>query len=615
MKKTIRRSQLISPWGVGQMINFPHDLSLMVCGLDAWDKEFEKAVDKTEFEIREPRLEKRLQVEKFYTPPDFRKSENRSRVSNPGLRIPCVRFPLWHYCPRCGWMIKRKLYNDAQERCPGYQFATGYSCKHDEKKRSFLIPVRFICVCEDGHIEDFPFMEWVHTEKEWNNTCQLRYLPGKNSSLSGIEITCTCGASRTLSGATQKGVLDSISKTCEGNRPWLGETKGTLGCGKSLTVVQKGASNVYFPIIASSIYLPSWEKQLNPKVIKLVEQNWGLLGSPVDDQPNQDIIRYFANWKRVDFQELLQVVSDRMQQEKTVDNTISTIEQEENEEEYRRPEYEAILNEKGGDNQDFYVKSFPVSSYKKVVTESFQRIVLAHKIRETRVFTGFSRLVPGDIQLLDKKRNLSLNPDISWLPAIVVRGEGIFFEFREDRLQDWIKRPSVKKRIMLLEKNWERLMISRNQEPFKFNPIFILIHTFAHSIINQLSYDCGYGSSSLRERLYCSKSNLHDKMKGVLIYTASGDTEGSMGGLVRQGNPMRLEETIQSALTNATWCSSDPICIHSNGQGPNSVNLAACHNCVLVPETSCEHGNAMLDRALLLGTPEDSSIGYFSLSC
>jgi hypothetical protein len=100
-------------------------------------------------------------------------------------------------------------------------------------------------------------------------------------------------------------------------------------------------------------------------------------------------------------------------------------------------------------------------------------------------------------------------------------------------------------------------------------------------------------------------------MQGILIYTASGDSEGTMGGLVRQGNPGRLETTLRRALKSAAWCSSDPVCIESTGQGSDNSNLAACHGCCLLPETSCEEGNRLLDRALLIGTPENSAVGFF----
>jgi hypothetical protein len=100
-------------------------------------------------------------------------------------------------------------------------------------------------------------------------------------------------------------------------------------------------------------------------------------------------------------------------------------------------------------------------------------------------------------------------------------------------------------------------------------------------------------------------------MSGILIYTASGDSEGSLGRLVRQGNPGSLENIATAALYSAQWCSSDPICMESQGQGPDSCNLAACHSCCLLPETSCEHGNRLLDRALIIGTLDKVEVGCF----
>ena len=144
------------------------------------------------------------------------------------------------------------------------------------------------------------------------------------------------------------------------------------------------------------------------------------------------------------------------------------------------------------------------------------------------------------------------------------------------------------------------------------NPEFILIHTFAHLIINQLSFECGYGSSSIRERIYCEKTGNEFDMCGVLIYTASGDSEGSLGGLVRQGLPGRIEDTIVDAIKNAFWCTSDPVCIQSTGQGPESCNLAACHNCAILPETCCEHGNRLLDRGVVIGKRDNLDMGFFN---
>ena len=132
-------------------------------------------------------------------------------------------------------------------------------------------------------------------------------------------------------------------------------------------------------------------------------------------------------------------------------------------------------------------------------------------------------------------------------------------------------------------------------------------------MINTFIYECGYGAASLQERIYISDGP--NNMAGVLIYTAAGDSEGTMGGLVRMGNPDYLERIVEKAIESSKWCSVDPVCMEvaeNGGQGPDSLNLGACHNCALVPETSCEAFNSYLDRAMLTGTVENKKMGYFN---
>ena len=73
-----------------------------------------------------------------------------------------------------------------------------------------------------------------------------------------------------------------------------------------------------------------------------------------------------------------------------------------------------------------------------------------------------------------------------------------------------------------------------------------------------------------------------------------------------------MRSVIDRAIHHSRWCSSDPVCIESVGQGNDNANLAACHGCVLLPETSCETGNRLLDRGLLVGTANDPASGFFS---
>lgn len=620
-KKPIRRSQLISPWGVGQMINFPNDESLMVLGLDMWEEKFRTISELDEFKVIEERLAKRLGVRDFRLPPDFR--DPGQGVTNPSLKIPFVRFPRWHYCTRCGQMEKVSIYDSLKPTCSGISFGAGRSCSEiPERKRQRLIPVRFIAICPHGHIEDFPFMEWVHGGTQPEGQHNLRLRAGRTSgALSGIEITCSCGAHKTMAGAFNEQSLTKIGVTCSGGRPWLGEEaerNNATHCGQHLIVVQKGASNVYFAQVCSSIYLPQWEASVDRKIIEVLEKNWnwltsGLVDGKFDRMRFELVADQKFNPEKRDFytEKLLEAATKRISGSDS-SNT------DDSEEKYRKMEYDAILAEAGGENQDFFVTKNQANTYDDsetggAISTGLTSIGLLHKLKETRAFVGFSRWLPEDGKSLEERKDfIKLGRSITWLPAMVVKGEGVFFEFNEMRLNKWATQKEIINRITILSENYNAERIKRGKERRAISPQFILIHTFAHLVINQFSYECGYGSSALRERIYCNLDFPNDTMNGVLIYTASGDSEGSLGGLVRQGKPGNLETIVYNAIENARWCSSDPVCIDSKGQGPNSCNLAACHNCALLPETCCEESNMLLDRAMLIGELDNPSIGYFN---
>lgn len=603
------------------MINFPKDESLMVVGLDMWEEKFRTISELDEFKVTEERLAKRLGVKEFRLPPDFR--DPGQGVTNPSLKIPFVRFPRWHYCTRCGHMEKVSIYDSQKPTCSGISFGTGRSCSDILPiKRQRLIPVRFIAICPHGHIEDFPFLEWVHGGVAPEGQHSLRLRAGRSSgALSGIEITCSCGAHKTMAGAFNEQSLTKIRITCSGGRPWLGQEAdrhNTTHCGQHLIVVQKGASNVYFSQVRSSIYLPQWEKSVDRRLVDVLEKNWGFLTTGMENgnfqQMRFELVaeRNFAEGKREFYTDkLLEAASKRIS---GTDNSIV----DDSEEKYRKMEYDAILTEAGGENQDFFVTKIQADIYNDAetggaISNGFTSIGLLHKLRETRAFTGFSRWLPADGKSLTEKKNfIKLGQKIEWLPAIVVKGEGVFFQFNDQRLKAWSNSEVVKKRTKSLSDGYNRPQEAKGKKRREIKPEFVLIHTFAHLVINQFSYECGYGSSSLRERIYCNLELPDETMNGVLIYTASGDSEGSLGGLVRQGKPGNLESIVHNAIENARWCSSDPICIDSHGQGPNSCNLAACHNCALLPETCCEESNMLLDRAMLIGELDNPSIGYFN---
>lgn len=607
-KYAIRRENLISPWGVGAIVPFPHDESLMVSGLDFWFDQ-SSGQDYSDFLINDERLSKRLGGKEFVFPPDFR--EKKQDPSHAEMKIPAVRFPLWHYCPVCGNMEKIGV-SGSPIRCSGEKrkgseketFCSKNKAKN--KPTPLLIPERFVAVCPEGHIEDFPIEYWVHNKSGRvysPQTCRLvRSTGGSSSSLAGVRYTCTCGASANMREAFNKGALSKIGYNCKGNEPWLGSFSQN-GCGNQLMVLQRGASNVWFKEVVSSVYIPWIPKYKNQSTKQCIDM---VVRSFSSSRTNGEIDEEKIRSKVIK----MQTIDEEIDIEQAVDEIIATIknhnkdpEELMTDDEYKKQEFDVLTRNSGEPKDELYAVNYPSSCYTNL--SFLKSISLVHKLRETRVFLGFRRISPSN-----PIAPISTN-SLNWLPAVKNSGEGIMFEFDYRLVNSWASQDSVRRRVGIIESNLKRNKMLGNE---KINPVYVLLHTFAHCLITALSNHSGYSNASIREKIYCSKydSDNVPQMAGVLIYTASGDAEGSLGGLVRQGLAGRIEGIIGMAISEARWCAADPVCIQSTGQGQDGCNLAACHNCALLPETSCENQNKFLDRGLLIGTLENQEIGFFN---
>lgn len=601
----VRRNQLISPWGIGSIVSLPGDESWMIAGLDAWDYRNSAS----HFIINDDRLRKRLEVNELRWPPDYRTRQEDQ--DNCNLRVPAVRFPRWYYCPYCGVMKKLNYYS-ADAWCRGESGSLG-GRKGPHKKK--MLPERFIVVCEHGHIDDFPIAEWLHHEAEhpYNPAeCQIfRSTGGTSANLSGVFYVCSCGAKKSLANATTPGILRKrIGYRCTGAKPWLGiemDKEHPCDC-EDVSVLQRGATNVWFGNTQNSIHIPFDKTVDDPEIIVILNQFGAELSkSLVDGKPNRLYIDALAGLHHVDPAKFHDAVMSYIDQQLSPSGKNETILSED---EYRFAEYQVIRESSGSDVQNFHSEAHPIGEYRPALHQWFQGVSLVHKLQETRAFVAFSRLEPGGGDFANAGQQLRLGHE-NWLPAIMIHGEGIFVEFDAEKLRHWAGQQPVVDRIKKLNDSWHASIYGK-YESDALCPEYVLLHTFSHLLINQLSYECGYGSSSIREKIYCSKTNSDFQMHGILLYTASGDSEGSMGGLVRQGKPGYLEDLVIAAIHNAKWCSADPVCIQSSGQGPDSCNLAACHNCALLPETCCENGNRLLDRGIAIGTLDKPEIGYFN---
>jgi hypothetical protein len=540
----IRPSQIITTFGPGAVVDLPED-SVMIAGIDDWPL--------GEI-IREPRLESFLSVEHFRAPTVKRYEGD----------IACVRFPKNLVCAKCGRITWKKQCAD----CGGATY-----------------PARLILICANGHASEFPWHWWVHRGQPCKPSRLRLDNQGRTAALSDLIVRCdSCKRSASLSGAVGPKALEHFS--CEGKRPWLINAPDEI-CTATPRSVLRGASNVYFSRVVSALSIPPWS---NP-IQTVLNDHWQTL-QHLPDTALPEIIPRLPDMAGFNVPDVIRAIQERKA------NTVTTTS-------LRSDEFLAFRNPGSGvGSEQFQIQTESVPAS---LVDHIKQLVLAFRLREVRVLQGFTRIDPPDADNSTPDLAQIMHEPQNWLPAVEHRGEGIFIELPLDRVQAWEQRPAVQERTRRLAVAYNTWRQQRNLPVTTVLPRQVLAHTLAHLFIRQLSLDCGYSSSALRERIYAGQD-----MCGLLVYTASADSDGSLGGLIQQGRRDRFEATMQALLESAQWCSSDPLCSEHNPEQTGKLNGACCHACGLISETSCELANRLLDRAFVRDLVGISGTGYFS---
>lgn len=581
----LRQSQIVTTFGSGAIADLP-DYSVIMAATDYWSQ-FSPI-------IHEPNLEKLLHVSSFKMPYTTEAEDNPD--------IPAFRFPNMYFCPQCKRLMPYWAFGDEK----------GHTCQKCKKE---IVPSRFVAADINGHLEDFPYRWWVHKgdfskcPDGKNDKLKISF-SDDSGGLESIRITCTeCGATRTMAGSLAHDALKGYH--CHGSRPWLGGKKHNdpEPCHAQMRALHRTASNVYFAQTESALTIPPWSSRLS----QLVEDKWETIQNLLNIKADEDTLRkvfsgvVFKKELEEEFfnvNDILEAVQRRQQH---------LAEKEYTRQDLLEDEYKVFClnNYENWEEGEFCSQSVKVPD---VLSELIEGLIMVKRLREVLALTGFRRIVPSKPDTSDPRYagyfdnrdivSLSSKP-LGWYPAIELLGEGIFLRLKEDRLAEWEK--SISEHYEPLRLHLERSII---QCP-NFSPRYVLLHTLAHLLIRQLSVECGYSGAAIKERIYSTYPASGDNMAGILLYTSSSDSDGSLGGLVRNAESDNFERVFRNMLQNASWCSSDPVCIENMAQGYDSLNYAACHACTLLPETCCEMRNCLLDRASVVGTFDDRSIGYF----
>lgn len=595
----IRQSQLVLSFGPGAMLDLPRD-SVLVSGLQHWiyrGDELSKSI------VTEPRLQSKLGQRfrigsmELRRPPRAAESEQQ-----PESCVPAFRFPQWFVAEpearRETGYYRRRLVKHSELQ--GGRFVDG------ERKLN-VVPVRFVRACVRGHLADIDWKWLLHgagsdcTAPKWIEE------RGNTGDLGDVFVTCDCGKRVKMNDvAAQK--MNRLGQ-CQGDRPWLGD-HAREECDKPWRLLIRNATNAYFPERMTVISIPAKSLAADERVASVFD----LLSQFAHERQGLDYGRKIEPLKTGLEGMLTQDVWTAYDRISTGAPAVARSVKEEELEAITGAAMEQSSDEPEG---DFYARELKLESPRKPWMKPIARVILLHRLRAVSALVGFTRFEPsgadihGELDIDVESAALAQEP--RWLPATESRGEGVYVELDSTAVQQWLQAPSVRQRQLELEGGllaWK----ATHPETAREHPgtAYTLLHTLAHLLMTSIALECGYPASSLQERIYTVRPGPGAKERfGLLIYTASNDAEGTLGGLIQAGR--NIARHLRAALESARLCSNDPVCAQHDPKAPGSEHLsgAACHGCAIAPETSCEMRNEFLDRALVVPTVHCKDAAFF----
>lgn len=576
----LRLSETVVPFGVGSIVDV-NRASLIAADTSWWGRG-------DAHEIHCERLSRRLGFGRLLEAPSHAGPGSKTTKN-----LTYWRFPQWRFCERC----------DRVSQFTGKKKGQWVNeCRHCG---GALIPMRYVAVCKGGsHIQDIPWGLWIHrahdegtseAAEECRDRASLRLIrdAGAGEGLQSLRVKCTaCRRSRSLAELVSPGMLKRDGIKCSGRQPW--QLEPAAACSFDLVAVQRGATGNYMAEQITALDIP----EAIPVSVKRREEvlGHGFFAKLADERqgPRAEMItEMIADDLQLTVEDVLSVVSDTSDPP-----TSGALAQDLKSGEWAA--FEEKMRPAGRDSAegDFVVDSWiwDEQSTNGVATGVLAGIGQVRKVREVRALTGFRRHSPESALI---SSDLGSDSTKSF-PSIELFGEGVFLKLTETHVAEWEKRSDVRQRCELLVSRYQNTpWAGRLEFP---EPRYVALHTVAHLLIRRLAFESGYASAALRERIYAN-SDRENNTAGILIYTASGDAQGTLGGLVRLGSPEKFAPLLAAAFYDGDYCSNDPVCREHANQSGSHLNLSACHGCALISETSCESSNRLLDRQLALGGP------------
>jgi hypothetical protein len=603
----IRQSQLVTTFGPGAMIDLP-DYSVIMSGTDQWNQGRIIKEDRLRQQIAT--ILGRTNIE-LLQPPSYDERDDDQGKAN---LVVAFKFPGWgvvQHVEDTKPRAVRRLISFRSPEVKNGKFQDSYS-----REKYNVSPVRFVRSCYAGHVDDIDWRSYVHNSQNVGCTGELFIEEsGVSNDLSAVIVQCcACGATRPMSeakytsggndradGDTGGGALGK----CSGRSPWLGDDYST--CNLPATLLIRTASNAYFPHILTVISIPS----MGPSLVELVAQFWDDPLKEIVSERDLEAALKFNSGLRSQFAKFAPSAIWTEIQNKRAGASPKNLSTKQVEiDQFLSSPIELPEDDPAG---DFFARKLRTRDIAALTKIGINEVVLIHRLREVVANIGFTRIKPsttdiqGDVDPAVSRAPVA-KPPVKWVPAYENRGEGIFIRFDEKVINKWVEEKAVQARAVKLRDGieaWNKRSSNKEKDP---GIAYIMLHSFAHLLLTEISLSCGYPASSLKERIYATP----DGKYGVLIYTGSADAEGTLGGLVQTARDIQTH--IFNCLKSGKLCSNDPICSTQSmdyEHDQTNLNGAACHACLLVAETSCERFNSSLDRALIVPTIGHEGVAFF----
>jgi len=605
---TVRPSQLMYSFGVGAVIDLPR-FSVITAGIDRWSAQDQRR-------ITEERLLAAVKARVGSQVRELREAPWEAESRNPldrwaTIGVPVIPFPRWLRCTRCNVLstVDSGLFKLRSER-PFRPDLAQYEHSNCTAvgRPPLAVPARFVTACPAGHLDEFPWVEFCHAAGPCGGKPMLEAREvGSGSRSTDVQVVCTtCNARQHLSRAFGQSAAKTMPG-CRGRHPHL-QWFDPNGCSEQARAMLLGASNQWFPVTESVLSLPISTDALP----QLVAELW----SDLDRITSREILEYaLSNTPALRPLSALDVgrVWDAMEERRGAKGK-----QPEEALNIRGPEWGLFADPaQAPQSRDFRLfEAGAPPGFENVV----ENVVLVQRLREVVALWGFTRVdgpdsgIAGD-GTLTNIAPISQGGKPTWVPTAEVRGEGLFFRLPEATVDAWAGRVAGTPRMDALRASHGRWRSRHNMDPSTGWPgeRYVLVHSLAHCLLNEVALECGYSAASIRERVYAADAGANSSaMAGFLLYTAAPDSEGTLGGLVSLGEPQSIARILKRALERARLCSGDPFCAeHLPSSHDDSLHNAACHACLFIPETSCERGNRYLDRSVLVDSLAGAGIEYF----